>query len=97
MAVEPEKYSQRILVVDPVSGDHQSTKYALFKNASVLTRGRTDGGGLSDRHVADQSAGLEVLVGASGPWTVEYHDGLDQLPLAYTDEDYLAIHGGNAS
>lgn len=97
MAVEPEKYSQRILVVDPVSGEHQSTRYALFKNASVLTRGRTDGGGLSDRHVADQSADIEVLVGASGPWTVEYHDGLDRLPLAYTDEDYLAIHRGNES
>lgn len=36
---------------------------------------------------------LEVLVGPSGDWHVEYHVGTDRLPLAYDDEAYLLSQG----
>jgi type VI secretion system secreted protein VgrG len=94
ISAQPERYSQRVLVIDPVTGETQSSKYVLLKDMQVMERGRTDGQGLSARYVQEAEGGLDVLIGASSPWVVEYHGGLDRLPLAYDDDDFLSNSQG---
>jgi len=88
---KPEQYSQRLVVLDPVTGDPMVAKYTLLKDKTVIQKGKTDSEGSSLRHVDKLDGELEVLIGGSAPWSVEYHSGLDRLPLAYGDEDYLQL------
>jgi hypothetical protein len=90
---KPDQYSQKLVVIDPVTGEPMVAKYTLMKSDQVIQKGKTDADGLTSRHLDKDSGELEVLIGASDPWSVEYHSGLDQLPLAYTDEDYLQLRG----
>ncbi|MDE2000441.1 MAG: hypothetical protein KGI52_16105, partial [Burkholderiales bacterium] len=95
LSAKPEKYSQRIVVVDPITGEAQATKYTILKGPEVIQKGKTDAEGMSTRHIEDEAYELEVLVGGSEPWTVEYHDGQDRLPLAYDDEEYLQLRAAS--
>ncbi len=86
---KPEQYSQRIVLIDPLTGEAAPAKYQLLKNGVAVAKGKADGEGLTSRHIEDDVVELEVLVGPRGEWGVEYHSGLDRLPLAYDDEAFL--------
>jgi type VI secretion system secreted protein VgrG len=85
LSPEPESYSQRLVVWNPVTGESMSTAYSLMQEGLMIDRGRTAGGGFSTRQMQKQEANLEALIGPSGSWAVEYHSGDDALPLAYDD------------
>jgi type VI secretion system secreted protein VgrG len=94
---KPEQYSQRIVVIDPVTGEAAAAKYQVLKHGAVVAKGKADAEGLTSRHIEDEEVELEVLVGPSGEWGVEYHCGLDRLPLAYDDEAFLQADEGSLS
>lgn len=73
--IKPEKYSERLVVIDPLRGEPASHKYKLFDEGAEVKSGITAGNGQSDRHIADEQRRLTALVGSSGEWSVEYAHG----------------------
>jgi type VI secretion system secreted protein VgrG len=80
LPVQPDKFSERLVVFNPVTGEKLSTGYALIEGNSMVDKGRTGGDGYAARKLKDKPATLYALVGPSAAWTVEYHSGQDGLP-----------------
>ncbi len=83
----PEKYSERLLVLDPISGKMSSTGYVLIDAGTMVDKGRTGGDGYAARRLKDHDASTYALVGPTASWTVEYHSGDDSPPLAYNEDE----------
>jgi type VI secretion system secreted protein VgrG len=86
VSTKPERFSERLVVWNPVTGESMATAYSLIQDDTVVDKGHTAGAGFSTRHIQEHEADLEALVGPSGSWSVEYHSGDDTPPLAYSDD-----------
>ena len=82
---EPERYSERLVVWSPLTGECVSTSYALLQGGCVVDKGRTAADGFSPRQLQDDVASIDALIGPSGPWAIDYHRGDERLPLAHDD------------
>ncbi|GAA5172715.1 type VI secretion system Vgr family protein [Viridibacterium curvum] len=78
---EPEKYSERIVVISPVTGEAMDTKYTLTHQGQTKLKGKAAADGFGERYIQPKAEKLDVLVGPSGEWSVEYHIA-DVLPPA---------------
>jgi IS4 transposase len=86
LATEPEHYSERLVVWNPVTGESQSTGYALIQDGTVVDKGRTTDDGFATRRLKKEGAQLRALVGGKGAWAVEYHSGDNAHPPVSNDE-----------
>jgi len=77
---EPEKYSERLAVFNPLTGEAQSIKYALINKTAVAEKSKSGGDGLATRFVKPDPEPLRALVGSSAAWAIEYHAG-EQSPI----------------
>ena len=91
ISTEPEHYSERLVVWNPVTGESQSTGYALIQDNAVVDQGRTTDDGFAARRLKEKGAQLRALVGAKGPWAVEYHSGDKAHPPVSNDESHSQI------
>jgi type VI secretion system secreted protein VgrG len=77
---EPEKYSERLAVFNPLTGEAQPIKYALINKTAVVEKGKSGGDGLAARFIKPDPEPMKALVGSSAAWAVEYHAG-EQRPI----------------
>lgn len=83
---EPEKFSERMVIFNPITGESMAAKYSLHKGKTVVEQGKTSGDGQSPRRVRTEGEALHALVGPSAPWAVEYHSGED-VPQRFEGSD----------
>ena len=67
-----QQFSERILVMDPLTGQPSSVPYKMILNAAVAASGKLDGSGLSTRPIKDDVEDMVAVAGPSGEWSIEY-------------------------
>jgi type VI secretion system secreted protein VgrG len=83
---EPQKYSERLVVIDATTGDPAKHPYKLVtESGGVVASGSVAGDGTTGRYEKDQQEAVTALVGGTGPWSVEYHQSEGPLPVADAD------------
>lgn len=82
LPVPPQQFSERILVMNPLTGETSSVPYKLIIDDALDSSGRLDGSGLSTRPMKDTAKPMAAFVGVSGDWSVEYHAGAASPPMA---------------
>ena len=68
----PQQFSERILVMDPLTGQPSSVSYKMTLNASVAASGKLDGSGLGTRPIKDDVEDMIAIAGPTGDWSIEY-------------------------
>ena len=67
---KPDQYSQKLVVIDPLTGEPMVAKYTLLKCDQIIQKGKTDSEGCPRDTLMKDDGDLEVLIGASDPWSV---------------------------
>lgn len=83
---EPDKYSERLAVFNPLTGEAQAIKYVLINKGMVVDKRKSGGDGFATRLIKPDQEPLEALVGSSAAWAVEYHAG-EQSPIRIAPGD----------
>ena len=87
----PQQFSERLLVIDPLTGEASAVPYKLVIDDATDAAGRLDGSGLSTRPLKDEAKAMTALVGPSGDWSVDYHDGQVAPPMGGTTDTETSL------